>query len=477
VQVTTKRIARFYERFRVVIPVLLANLSLGRAAEARRNGIAVSSCDGCHGNTGAEIRASADPAMFGPGADVTVTVTVASPGSKVGGLFLAAPAIGELRALDSEVRLLTGGLTHTAPKNANSAGETSFRFGWRAPSVPGSVRFEVFALSGNGDGRSSGDVAGNATISFAYGCTAATYYADLDRDGFGAHIASSIQDCEGADPEGYAARDGDCNDSYEKTNPLAPEICNKVDDDCDGAIDEGAPPVELWPDEDGDGYYTSQTGTSVMGCVPLRGYAALAGDCASRDPERHPGATEICNLLDDNCDGRVDERLRPQCGVGSCRRESPSCEAKDCTAGTPMPEVCNWLDDDCNDLIDDGATCPAGKTCIDGACVAGDDPTGGAGRAPSVPAGGTGGTPASGGATTGGGPAGPAGGSSSSHPGTSGSPGAAAGTPPASGGSGSDSDSASGCTVGGSRAAALGAWLFLGVMTAFARWRRRTPTQ
>jgi hypothetical protein len=468
VQVTPKRIARFVERSRVGIPVLLASLSVCGAVEARRNGIAVSSCDGCHGTTGAEIRGSAAPVTFSPGSEVTVTVTVASPGSKVAGLFVAEPGIGELRVLDSEVRLLTGGLTHTAPKNANSAGETSFRFGWRAPSTPGSVRFDVFALSGNGDGRSSGDIAGNATISFTYGCTAATYYADLDRDGFGAHIASSIQHCEGAAPEGYSARDDDCDDSYEKTNPLAAEVCNKVDDDCDGAIDEGAPPVQLWPDEDGDGYYMSQTGTSVMGCVPLRGYAAVAGDCAPRDPARHPGATEVCNLFDDNCDGRVDERLRPQCGLGLCRRESLSCEADDCTPGTPMPEVCNWLDDDCNDVIDDGATCPAGKTCIDGACVIGDDPMSGSGGASSIPTGGTSGIPL-GGAT-----GNPAGGSSSPHPGTAGSINVVAGTSalPSAGTSSSSARSARGCAVGNPNASVLGAWLAVSVMIVCARRRR-----
>ena len=43
-------------------------------------------------------------------------------------------------------------------------------------------------------------------------------------------------------------------------------------------------PVELWPDEDGDGYYADKTGEPLMGCDGLPGYAALGGDCGPDDP-------------------------------------------------------------------------------------------------------------------------------------------------------------------------------------------------
>jgi len=72
---------------------------------------------------------------------------------------------------------------------------------------------------------------------------------------------------------------GDCNDSNASINPGAAEICNNVDDDCDGLIDE------LGTDNDGDGYYS--------GC----------GDCNDNNASIYPGAAEICNNVDDDCDG------------------------------------------------------------------------------------------------------------------------------------------------------------------------------
>ena len=118
----------------------------------------------------------------------------------------------------------------------------------------------------------------------------------------------------------------------------------------------------MWPDGDGDGYYTFQTGTPKMGCGNIAGYAARGGDCDDRDAAVHPGATEICNLKDDNCDGQIDERVRPTCGVGWCARYSPTCNPADCVPGPPAQETCNSFDDDCDGEIDNGA-CPTGMVC------------------------------------------------------------------------------------------------------------------
>jgi hypothetical protein len=82
----------------------------------------------------------------------------------------------------------------------------------------------------------------------------------------------------------------------------------------------------------------------------------------------NPGAKEVCNLKDDNCDGRADERVRPQCGFGWCRRDSPTCEAMDCRPGEPNAETCNQFDDDCDGEIDNDA-CGPGMLCMASACV------------------------------------------------------------------------------------------------------------
>jgi hypothetical protein len=439
---------------------------------AKRDGVPASSCNGCHSSAQeAQIEATAQPASFGPGDDVTITLGVSFAGSNVAGVFIAEPGFGQLRATDAELKAVAGGLVHSAPKNAAN-GQTSFTFAWRAPATPGAVHFEVAALSGNGDGRSSGDATISGVISFVYGCSPETFFRDLDGDGIGSERARPIVDCAGMPPSGFSTRKDDCDDTYERVFPGATEICNQRDDDCDSVVDEGAAPVELWPDEDGDGYYSLRTGTSMRGCVPLAGYAADPGDCAPRDAMRHPGVTEVCNLLDDNCDGRVDERVRPQCGVGLCLSNSATCDAEDCRPGEPEPEICNLLDDDCNGFVDDGMPCAEGRTCVDGSCVIGGTPSPSGGSATGGSAGGStsvssaglgsrggeiGGTsPAAGGQSSSGAPR-PANGGSRTTPAPN--AGAAPGRGP------------SGCGTVGAGTSVLG-WVFLALLGA-ARARRR----
>jgi hypothetical protein len=118
----------------------------------------------------------------------------------------------------------------------------------------------------------------------------------------------------------------------------------------------------------------------MQGCAGLKGWAALPGDCQPMNAAINPRAQEICNNLDDDCDGDVDERVRPTCGEGWCRRVSPSCDVAYCRAGEPEPERCNLIDDDCDGEIDEQAEpCPTGQSCSDGACVSTSAPSGGAG--------------------------------------------------------------------------------------------------
>lgn len=109
-------------------------------------------------------------------------------------------------------------------------------------------------------------------------------------------------DCDGvidlgsvdADHDGYGPTGGDCNDADATRHPGAPEIVNGLDDDCDRVTDEGT----TVSDDDGDGYCESQS-RCVGGATP--------GDCSDGEVRRHPGATELPNYLDDNCNGQVDE--------------------------------------------------------------------------------------------------------------------------------------------------------------------------
>jgi hypothetical protein len=143
-------------------------------------------------------------------------------------------------------------------------------------------------------------------------------------------------DCDGArdeggyldlDQDGYPGCGGDCNDNNPAIHPNEPEACNDIDDDCDASVDEG------FADADGDGYVT---------CL----------DCNDANPAVNPAATEVCNGIDDDCDHVVDDG-----GIDNDGDTFTLCEG-DCndSASTVHPgavETCDGLDNDCNSVVDD----------------------------------------------------------------------------------------------------------------------------
>src|SRR6188768_3478853 len=79
---------------------------------------------------------------------------------------------------------------------------------------------------------------------------------------------------------------GDCNDAEPDVHPEATEICNSVDDDCDGSMDEDPPPSFLDYDKDRHG----DALTAVETCDPPAGFVQTDDDCDDDDPAVHPGA-------------------------------------------------------------------------------------------------------------------------------------------------------------------------------------------
>ncbi len=199
-----------------------------------------------------------------------------------------------------------------------------------------------------------------------------TWFADADADGFG-DAASPLDDCD--PPDGYAATDDDCDDADPAVNPSADEVCNDVDDDCDGTIDEDATDARtFYGDADGDGY--GDPGAPVLDCEPPSGAVEDATDCNDGQATINPGATELCNRLDDDCDGTIDEDDAADAatwyadadgdGYGDASSPSAACDAPsgtvaddtDCddTDAAVSPaglEVCNGIDDDCDGATDD----------------------------------------------------------------------------------------------------------------------------
>jgi hypothetical protein len=133
---------------------------------------------------------------------------------------------------------------------------------------------------------------------------AATWFADSDGDGFG-NAASSIQAC--GNPAGYVSNNTDCNDNSSTAYPGAPEICgNGADDDCDGQVDEGCIVYTWYQDSDNDGFGNTAVSTTTFVNTAPAGFVATGGDCNDGSAAINPSAAEICNGIDDNCDGIVD---------------------------------------------------------------------------------------------------------------------------------------------------------------------------
>ncbi len=181
---------------------------------------------------------------------------------------------------------------------------------------------------------------------------------DGDGDGH-AKISSGGDDCDDLDPTIY---------------PGAPELCDRKDNDCDGAVDEGCTTLYFDNDVDGVGVCDS----FIYASQPEGKFTASeCGDCDDNEPATHPGATELCDGVDNDCDTQIDDGAGAQCPSGIC--EGGECLAgidddedgyysiesggNDCDDSSPnihpgAQELCNGIDDNCNGDTDEGAGQP-----------------------------------------------------------------------------------------------------------------------
>lgn len=131
------------------------------------------------------------------------------------------------------------------------------------------------------------------------------WYLDSDADGWGV-ISEPIVSC-GRPAEGYTERTGDCDDADRDVRPDTEERCDGADNDCDSLVDEQpAQGTPTWyQDEDEDGYGDDEA--TIITCDAPAGYVSEGGDCDTADPTTHPGANELCDGLDNDCDGAEDD--------------------------------------------------------------------------------------------------------------------------------------------------------------------------
>src|SRR5262249_30905637 len=130
-----------------------------------------------------------------------------------------------------------------------------------------------------------------------------TWYLDQDKDGYGNPVIFVL---DSVAPAGYVLDHSDCNDSNATIHPGASETCNHVDDNCNGQIDEGVQ-TTFYADVDHDGY--GNLSSTISDCSAPAGYVTNSTDCDDTNVTVHPGGTEICNGLDDDCSGTVDDHI------------------------------------------------------------------------------------------------------------------------------------------------------------------------
>ena len=286
-----------------------------------------------------------------------------------------------------------------------------------------------------------------------------TWYRDADGDGFGSELSGTRTSCEPL--EGHSLLNTDCNDAVASISPAAAERCDAIDNDCNGVadfrigpgdfedddgdglvdiacgaprgvdcddldpdagpgttescdgrdndcddrVDEGAADLSWFYDGDGDGHGAASAENPVVrDCMPPPMHVASGADCDDADPDVRPGATELCDMRDGDCDGAVDEGGVCTCpaGLGDCDDDGVcetdtsrtpahcggcgmACAGPDATAfvcqdGACEVAVCAGGHDDCNgaaadgcevDLRRDVAHCgTCGRACALGANVA-----------------------------------------------------------------------------------------------------------
>ncbi len=202
------------------------------------------------------------------------------------------------------------------------------------------------------------------------------WYQDADGDDAGNPFATLLS-C--SRPEGYESLAGDCDDQNNTVQNYGDEVCDQLDNDCNGLIDDGVQ-FTTYADVDGDGY--GEVTTGILGCDIPEGRTEMGGDCNDADSTVNPGQREVCDLfdLDEDCNGSADDsdgsvarnslhiffQDADSDGYGDPQRMIELCDAVEGVVSRSMDcddanaqinpdgeEVCDHVDNDCDDETDE----------------------------------------------------------------------------------------------------------------------------
>ncbi|MCY1022491.1 putative metal-binding motif-containing protein [Pyxidicoccus sp. MSG2] len=231
------------------------------------------------------------------------------------------------------------------------------------------VKVALNATDGDGDGYVPTAMGGTDCDDDNANVAMRTFYRDGDGDGYGG--ADMVRGCTAPSSQ-YVARGGDCNDTSTEQAPGRSEVCDGLDNDCAGGVDDRLPQLSFYKDGDGDGV---GAGPVMTGCAIPANHVASGNDCDDTDIQIKPGLTETCDDKDNDCAGGVDNGLpvatyfrdadgdtfgKDSDSLQKCRMptgyvtNNTDCDDTAFAVNPNATEVCNDVDDNCRSGTDEG---------------------------------------------------------------------------------------------------------------------------